>query len=193
MPTRWLVRSIAALCVTGLPSVAVAQSSALALARSTAPVVRVALTEDGTFASPEQALYPGLSIVDQQAADLDGDGDEDLLAFVDLDDDASVTDPGAGRGAVAFFREPDGWRARTVASVPALPFESAYNWGPLRVERGAPTARLLYSAADRGRFARASYRIRFDRDGAPVLCDAPPNGLAASAIRPRGRRTLARR
>jgi hypothetical protein len=191
MPPRWLVRSIAALCGICLPSVAAAQSPTLALARASAPVIRVPLTGDGTFASPEEALAPGLSIVDQQSIDLDGDGDEDLLAFVDLDDATPVTTPGAGRGAVVILREPDGWRARTVASVPALPFESAYNWAAPRVESGVTVARLLYSAADRGRFARASYRMRFDHDGAPVL--SAPERPARPLARGRAPRRLARR
>lgn len=176
MPTRWLATPCAALCVFGLSSVADAQPSPLTRASATIPVVTVALTQDGTFDSPDSALAQGLSIVDRQSVDLDGDGDADVLAFVDVREGSPTTGPHAGRGAVVFFREGErSWRGRTVASVPALPFESAYNWGDVTQRRGgvATVVRLLYSAAYRGRFAHAEYRVRFDRDGMHVMQSSP--------------------
>jgi hypothetical protein len=191
MSTRWLVRSIAALCVLALPSVAAAQSaSPLSRALSSTPIVSVILTQDGTFATPTEALMSGLGIVDRQSADLDGDGDEDVLAFVDLLDGASVTGRNAGRGAVVFFREGEVWRGRTVASVPAIPYESAYNWGEVTAHRrgtnASPTIRLFYSAAYRGRFAQTEYRIRFDREGMHVL-HGPGSHTARTSSRTHGR------
>lgn len=168
MPTLWLAMANVVLCTILVASVADAQTSPLGRASSPTPIVTVALTQDGTFDSPESALVSGLSIVDRQSADLDGDGDTDVLAFVDVREGSPVLGPNAGRGAVVFFREGErSWRGRTVASVPAVPFESAYNWGEVTQRRGAgaTVVRLLYSAAFRGRFAHAEYRVRFDREG----------------------------
>lgn len=187
MPTRWLATPCAALCVFGLSSVADAQPSPLTRASATIPVVTVALTQDGTFDSPDSALAHGLSIVDRQSVDLDGDGDADVLAFVDVREGSPTTGPHAGRGAVVFFREGErSWRGRTVASVPALPFESAYNWGDVTQRRGgvATVVRLLYSAAYRGRFAHAEYRVRFDRDGMHVMQSSPHGRPFSSRRRP---------
>ncbi len=187
MPTRWLATPCAALCVFGLSSVADAQPSPLSRASAPSPVVTVALTQDGTFDSPDAALAQGLSIVDRQSADLDGDGDADVLAFVDVREGSPTTGPHAGRGAVVFFREGErSWRGRTVASVPALPFESAYNWGDVTHRRGgvATVVRLLYSAAYRGRFAHAEYRVRFDRDGMHVMQSSPHGRPLSSRRRP---------
>ena len=134
----------------------------------------------------------GLGIVDRQSTDLDGDGDEDVLAFVDLVDGAPVTGRNAGRGAVVFFREGEAWRGRTVASVPAVPYESAYNWGDVTSHRrgsnASPTIRLFYSAAYRGRFAQTEYRIRFDREGMHVLHGPGSHTARTSSRAPTGRR-----
>lgn len=140
-------------------------------------MVSVALTRDGVFESPDAALSNGLSIVDRQSTDLDGDGDADVLAFVDVSESASAHASSAGRGAVVFFREGErAWRGRTVASVPAVPFESAYNWGDVSHHRrgsAGTVVRLLYSAAHQGRFAHAEFRLRFDREGIHVLNGSP--------------------
>lgn len=181
-PLRLAVAS-AALCAFATTTIADAQPSPLGRASAPTPIVTVALTQDGTFDSPESALASGLSIVDRQSADLDGDGDTDVLAFVDVREGAAVTGPNAGRGAVVFFREGErAWRGRTVASVPALPFESAYNWGEVSQRRGAGATivRLLYSAAFRGRFAHAEYRVRFDREGMHFLHSGRPFSRARS-------------
>ena len=177
MPTLWLAMANVVLCTILVASVADAQPSPLGRASSPTPIVTVALTQDGTFDSPEAALASGLSIVDRQSADLDGDGDSDVLAFVDVREGSPVVGPNAGRGAVVFFREGErSWRGRTVASVPAIPFERAYNWGDVTQRRGAgaTVVRLLYSAAYRGRFAHAEYRVRFDREGMHLLHSGRP-------------------
>ncbi len=176
MSTHWLGSVATALAVATLSSAADAQPSPLGRATLPMPVVTVALTQDGTFDSPDAALAVGLSIVDRQNADLDGDGDQDALAFVDVREGSPTTGAHAGRGAVVFFREGErAWRGRTVASVPAMPFESAYNWGEVMQRRGgaATVVRLLYSAAFRGRFAHAEYRVRFDRDGVHIMHSQP--------------------
>jgi hypothetical protein len=178
------------------PSMAVAQPSPLGRAASPTPIVAVALTQQGTFAAPEAVLQAGLSIVDQQSADLDGDGDLDMLAFVDVSEGSSVYGPNAGRGAVVILCDGErAWRGRTIASVPAVPFESAYNWGEVltngaRNGTGATIVRLLYSAAYRGRFAHAEYRLRFDRDGMHILHG--PGAHSARTPRAMNRRRLAR-
>lgn len=187
MSTRWIAAVVLCSSVLCAASAGHAQSSPLWRASLTAPMVTVPLTRDGVFESPDAALSSGLSIVDRQSTDLDGDGDADVLAFVDVSETSSAYGTNAGRGAVVFFCEGQrAWRGRTVASVPAVPFESAYNWGDVSHQRrgsAGTVVRLLYSAAHQGRFAHAEFRLRFDREGIHVL-----NGAPRTAARRSGRR-----
>ncbi|MBL8679624.1 MAG: hypothetical protein JNK05_10685 [Myxococcales bacterium] len=166
-----VLASAVAVSALALSNTAHAQATPLARANAPTPSIALPLTQEGTFASPDATLIAGVSIVDRQSADLDGDGDADLLAFVDVDDTGTATAATAGRGAVVIYRDGErAWRGRTVASVPAMPFESAYNWGEVSSAGSAgATVRLLYSAAHRGRFAHCEYRLRFDREGMHVL------------------------
>lgn len=189
-----VLASALAVSAFALSSTASAQVSPLSRASAPTPLIALPLTQEGTFSSPDATLVSGLSIVDRQSVDLDGDGDADVLAFVDVGEGASNAMTNAGRGAVVIYRDGDrAWRARTVASVPAMPFESAYNWGDVSsAGASGATVKLLYSAAHRGRFAHCEYRLRFDREGMHVL--RGPGAHSARYTRTViGQRRLARR
>lgn len=137
-------------------------------------MVEVQLTMSGLFSAPDDALVPGMTVLDRQVVDVDGDGDSDQLAFVDVEDRTFTAAQRArtGRGAVVFFNEQGRWRGQTIASVDATAIEAAYNWAdaPAFVAGRAPVLRVLYSAAFAGRIAQAEYSVRFDRDAIrPVL------------------------
>ncbi|MDP3275564.1 MAG: hypothetical protein Q8Q09_10245 [Deltaproteobacteria bacterium] len=191
MAHRSVVLLLGTLLSVTCPQVALAQSPALARARAATPEVAVVLTREGVFATPSECVRAGQELVDAQRVDVDGDGDLDMVALVELSEGADVTR--AGRGAVVLFAEPQGWRALTVASVAAMPFENGYNWGPVvRGRQGASAAlELLYSAADAGRFAEASYWVRPDGATLRVTRKEPAQAVVARA-RGRGAQRAAR-
>jgi hypothetical protein len=158
----------ASLLLCTVQSVAIAHPSALQRAHAQSPLVEVPLTQAGSFSTPDESLAPGLEVLDRQFVDVDGDGDIDQLAFVDLADRPMLAARRAqlGRGAVVFINDAGQWRGQTVASVGSRSVEAAYNWAaaPSLVRRGAPVLRVLYSGAHAGRFAQAEYQVRFDRN-----------------------------
>jgi hypothetical protein len=125
----------------------------------------VALTRAGVHAVPSEVVADGLEIVDSTRADVDGDGDEDVLAFIDLGADADMDKPDLGRGVAVIFHEARGWRGETVASVGRFPTEAGFNWGELeRLRAGAtPLLHVLFSQAQPGGEPRQMDTVvRFD-------------------------------
>ncbi|MEI8256805.1 MAG: hypothetical protein WCJ30_14110 [Deltaproteobacteria bacterium] len=165
-----LCPALLAIALVSLPSAAQAQDTPTpGAAGSTvaAGLSQVApLTRAGLHATPEGAVADGLELVDTQRVDVDGDGDLDVLGFVDLRQDADDDKPDLGRGVAVFFREGRGWRGETVASVGRFPVEAGFNWGQVeRLRAGAtPLLHVQYSEArPGGATTQADTVVRFDR------------------------------
>ncbi len=161
--------TLLAFALASLPAVAHAQSTSTPADGSTAVTGLshgATLTRDGIHPTAEAAVADGLELVDTQRVDVDGDGDMDLLGFVDVGQDADEDKPDLGRGVAVFFRERHGWRGETVASVGRWPVEAGFNWGQIdRLRAGAtPLLHVLYSEArPGGATAQADTVVRFER------------------------------
>lgn len=159
----------------------------------------VALGRPGVHPTLRAGLRLGLDVVDTMRVDVDGDGDPDQLALVDVAESDEGPKPDDGRGVVVAFREEGGWRIETVASLPRFPVEAGYNWGPVEARRDRrPVLHVRYSAASAGRFERRDTAVRFDptANGLRLEC-APAHERAAAHQHPTRRahsprRTLAR-
>ncbi len=183
MPRLFTVPNMIAtltLCVVSINStVAAAHPTAILRARAPSPVVEVQLTRSGAFAHPDESLVVGMTVLDRQIIDVDGDGDSDQLAFVDVGDRVftPLERSLVGRGAVVFFNDQGSWHGQTIASVSSRAIESGYNWAeaPALVGGRTPVLRVLYSGVHAGRFAQAEYAVRFDRNAIRPLSSHPHN------------------
>lgn len=164
----FLPSTLLALALVSLPHVveahvgSVDRVGAAVVAPLAAPV---RLTHRGRHREFHHTFLRGLSVVDRQDVDVDGDGDRDALVLLDLDPSEQEPKSVLGRGVVVVFRERRGWRARTVASVPRVPFEAGYNWGRVEMLRPGvpPLLHVMYSQALPTGFRQADTVVQYHR------------------------------
>jgi hypothetical protein len=182
--------ALVAFALVSLPAAVEAQTLSNSIAPSTPTLLQaVALTRAGVHAAPSEVVGDGLEIVDSVRVDVDGDGDEDVLAFINLAADADVDKPDLGRGVAVIFRDQAGWRGETVASVARFPTEAGFNWGEVEGLRAGevPLLHVLYSEAQPGGEARQMDTVvRFDH-GALREVFASRAGVGAERVSVRAR------
>jgi hypothetical protein len=156
--------TLLASALVSLPVAAQAQTAPERATPTSLPTA-VTLTRGGVHADMAGALADGLEVIDTQRVDVDGDGDQDVLAFIDIAESADEDKPDLGRGVAVFFHERHGWRGETIASVGRFPVESGFNWGEVeQLRAGAtPLLHVLFSEArPGGETSQADTVVRFD-------------------------------